>query len=748
MKFWATHIAMVVAFVCTSIVSLAQQSETDSLINLLETTPDDTNKVLLYYRINNKLRHQLPDSANHYAFKALNLSQKIEYKSGLAKANLCIAINEKNQGKLEVAEPFYKESMRMSKEIGDSSQWGLALNGLGIVYKRKGDFASSTKYYLEAAEIYERLGTTNSKYNLATVYNNLGNLAKNNEDYTSSLNYHRKSLSLRREFNIEVQIAASYQNMANTFSQMNQTDSALMYYNMATEILHDKPEANVTLGNLLVSYGEFYTNLGKIKEGREKVEESIRIFKSMNDANGLASAYTSMASNYAKEGNHNETFRYGQLAYDMSVQSQNLLTQQEICETLIDNYSQVGNYEKAFEFQSKLLSIRDSIFQKDKVQSLIEAETKFDVQNHKEKLAMEAQAREAQDKRHEAELQLRDEKDRLDEAEKAKNQLLLGGVSIIALAMIVLVFFIWRSNVQRKRSNQKLERHQKEILIKNKSLEEANIRIQQISDEISQKNKDITDSINYAQKIQTNALPPISKLKVMFKEAFVIYKPKDIISGDFYWFDQLGDYAIIAVADCTGHGVPGALMSMTGLNLLNQIIGDKNIASPSHALKLLDDGIYKALSVTEKTETKDGMDISLIAINTKTKQMDYSGAARPLLIVKPDGNFEIIKGNKYSIGGHLQHNKTFVDTSVQLEEGDLIYAYSDGYADQFGGDKNPVGTATGKGKKFKNKALRELLISSRNHPLSEQQTIISDRFESWKGDYEQVDDVCMLGIKI
>jgi serine phosphatase RsbU (regulator of sigma subunit) len=142
------------------------------------------------------------------------------------------------------------------------------------------------------------------------------------------------------------------------------------------------------------------------------------------------------------------------------------------------------------------------------------------------------------------------------------------------------------------------------------------------------------------------------------------------------------------------------------------------------------------------------MDISLIAINTKTKQMDYSGASRPLLIVKPDGNFEIIKGNKFSIGGHLQHNKTFTDTSVQLEEGDLIYAYSDGYADQFGGDKSPAGNTTGKGKKFKNKALRELLISSRNHTLSEQETIISNRFESWKGDYEQVDDVCMLGIKI
>lgn len=284
-----------------------------------------------------------------------------------------------------------------------------------------------------------------------------------------------------------------------------------------------------------------------------------------------------------------------------------------------------------------------------------------------------------------------------------------------------------------------LEKETQKQKKQNKQLRSAYKQISQQNSIIEEKNKSITDSINYANRIQTALLPTDDELKFLFDENFVIYNPRDIVSGDFYWISDLPKHIIIALADCTGHGVPGALMSMIGINILNQLVNDQNVTKPSQALKLLDEKIYSSLNKNfSEFYYSDGMDIAMCAIRKEDLKMVYSGANRPILIVR-DRKLMEYKPTKLPIGGLYNRNKTFVDNEIQLQKGDQIYLFTDGYADQFGGDK---------GKKFKYKNLKELILKNSSLPIKEQLTILQQTFKNWKGSLEQIDDVCILGLKL
>jgi serine phosphatase RsbU (regulator of sigma subunit) len=259
--------------------------------------------------------------------------------------------------------------------------------------------------------------------------------------------------------------------------------------------------------------------------------------------------------------------------------------------------------------------------------------------------------------------------------------------------------------------------------------------------ELAEKNRDITSSIEYAKRIQEAILPSKDLIFSKIKNAFILYKPKDIVSGDFYWFGEMGDFKIIAVVDCTGHGVPGAFMSMIGHNLLNQISGDKTYLTPGTILEKLHLGVQAALKQGQNNvNTNDGMDVSLLALNTETREINWAGAYRSLIIVTNDGELEKIDGNKYPVGGaQLDKERLFTTHKRILSKNDCLYMTSDGYADQFGGPK---------GKKFMVKQLHENLKSIHYYSIKEQQLELEKHFYDWKGDYEQVDDVLVIGIKL
>ncbi len=259
----------------------------------------------------------------------------------------------------------------------------------------------------------------------------------------------------------------------------------------------------------------------------------------------------------------------------------------------------------------------------------------------------------------------------------------------------------------------------------------------EFANQLATKNQEILDSINYAQRIQNALLPSDSFLNKVFSDSFVFFKPKDIVSGDFYWFEQVGDYSIIVLADCTGHGVPGAFMSMMGSNFLSAIVTDHQITSTGDALSALNDKVKTALE-REGNTARDGMDIVMMVYNEKKGVLDFSGGNNSIFICR-DGEMMKYKGDRFSIGADGIEDKKFIEQNIKVKEGDVVYTFTDGYKDQFGGPK---------GKKFMQKRLLEILTTNADKDLDEQKNILNQNLLEWMDGYEQVDDISVLGFRI
>lgn len=270
-------------------------------------------------------------------------------------------------------------------------------------------------------------------------------------------------------------------------------------------------------------------------------------------------------------------------------------------------------------------------------------------------------------------------------------------------------------------------RQKQEIEVKNKELEVLY--------------KHVTDSIRYAKRIQESILPPESVIRKLLPESFVLFKPKDIVSGDFYWVSEKDDKVLFSAIDCTGHGVPGAFMSLVGYNLLKEIIDSMHELRPAKILDELSAGVRNTLHQFDKSSAKDGMDIALCMIDKKKMELQYAGAFNPLYLVR-NNNMQEIKADKLLIGysySEDHHEQTYTNHSIKLQKGDSIYITSDGYPDQFGGPR---------GRKFMVTNFRQLLMDIHQQPIDVQKNALDERFEQWKGAHDQVDDICVMGVKV
>ena len=318
---------------------------------------------------------------------------------------------------------------------------------------------------------------------------------------------------------------------------------------------------------------------------------------------------------------------------------------------------------------------------------------------------------------------------------------------IYVLAIISLLYLVYRWRVEKlKRENQILEGKVKqrtaELQRANEEIEAQRDLVTIQKEHIEEIHKEVTDSINYAKRLQNSALPNMKLLNDYFSDLFILFKPRDLVSGDFYWFARVGDQVVVTVADCTGHGVPGAFMSMLGISLLKEIVVKESVIQPDVILNRLRNEIIKALGQTGAPgEQKDGMDISLCTINTKTLEMQWSGANNPCLIIK-GGELIELRSDKMPIAIYEKMDP-FTLHEIKLHKNDVIYLFADGYHDQFGGPDN---------KKFMSKRFKELLLSISEKPMSEQKEILDNTIEEWKINsttkYQQTDDITVMGLKI
>ncbi|MEN8120282.1 MAG: SpoIIE family protein phosphatase [Bacteroidota bacterium] len=327
-----------------------------------------------------------------------------------------------------------------------------------------------------------------------------------------------------------------------------------------------------------------------------------------------------------------------------------------------------------------------------------------------------------------------------------------------AFFTIILIFSIllYKSYTAKKKAHNLLVIQSEEIKVQSEQLLQKNIKIKKQKAELEAQSEEIEkhwdialkskteiiDSINYAERIQKAILPSEKYMNEVLGEYFVLLIPKDIVSGDFYWIKKIKDFIIIAVADCTGHGVPGAFMSMLGISLLNENLGSGNINNAGEILNLLRNKIKSSLGQKGKfNEPKDGMDIALCIINIETLELQYSGAYNPLYIIRenPEVELKILKADRQPIAFHRKE-KNFTNHNFQLRKGDCLYLFSDGYSDQFGGEK---------GDKFRSENFREILLNIYKNPMSKQKVILDKTIATWMGqNYKQVDDVIVFGMRI
>ncbi len=361
----------------------------------------------------------------------------------------------------------------------------------------------------------------------------------------------------------------------------------------------------------------------------------------------------------------------------------------------------LGEYKSAYIYNVKDQTVNDSIRKKENIKRIEELENRF--QNERDSLNLAN-----------VKLQLKQEKLERSSEVKAANRRMWFFSFVGVILIINSIYFIYKFRVTKKAKS---------------IIEEQHIALEL-------KNKEITDSINYAKRIQNTIIPTRERLEKYLPASFVFYRPKDIVAGDFYWLEQVDDLTFCAVADCTGHGVPGAMVSVVCANALNKIILEKGEKEPGKILDRVRDIVIEQFHKSDEG-INDGMDISLCVINFKTKKLRWSGANNPLWIIRDDQLIEK-KGDKQPIGKYI-HNKAFKSHTFQLHKNDIIYMFTDGFADQFGGED---------GKKLKIKNFKKWILSVRHEPMDKQYEFTDEYFNEWKGTLEQLDDVCVMGVRL
>ena len=693
------HIFLLSLIILSAHYSFAQKAnhETDSLLKVLPSITDDSINIYVLNEIAYAFSADATEEATRYANRALALSEKIRSDGGRINSYNILGLVQYYQSNYDKALEYHRISLELCKKTKNKSKEAIALNNIGLVYDDKGDYKPALEYYIQALKLAEETG---NKRLLASALNNSGLIYKKLGRFDDALDYMIRSLKIKEEIGNRKGMSSSYHNIAMIYAERKEYSKSLDYYDKALQIrkeLSDISGTALTLNNI----GGVYESMQQYDKAYPYFVEALNLRKDLKDRYNECISIFSLGGNYCNRGQIDKGLEYMQQALSMAQQ----LGAKDLVkfgyQALALAYEKQKNYEKAYEYEKLLLNLKDSILNVESAKELNEMQTKYETEKKQKEIELLTKDSEIQA------LQLN------------KNKLWMIVLCAVILLIIMLAALLYNRYIIKQRANTLLEHRNTEITLQK---------------------KEITDSINYAKRIQESILPPVESWNKMLPDSFIFYRPKDIVSGDFYWIEQKGDTVCFAAVDCTGHGVPGALMSVVGFNLLTQAINEVNLLKPSDILKHLDAGVTKTLRQSEEGKgVKDGMDLSICSLNTGTLELQYAGAFNSLYYIA-NGTLHEIKADKFPIGVNLDGKvDDYTNHTIQLKKGDCVYLYSDGYADQFGGPK---------GKKFKYDQLKQLLTRVYRLPVDEQRKAIEDAFDQWKGELDQVDDVVIIGVRV
>jgi serine phosphatase RsbU (regulator of sigma subunit)/tetratricopeptide (TPR) repeat protein len=632
------------------------------------------------------------DKAINYYTKSLKIKEEVGDKKGIASSLNNFGLIYYEQGDYTKAIEFYTKSLKIVEEIGDKNGIASSLNNFGIIYTAQGEYAKAIESYTKSLKIQEEIGNKNG---IATSLNNIGMIYHEQGDYNKAIESYTKSLKIVEEIGFKTVIAVSLNNIGTIYKDKGEIAKAMDYYTKCLKIVEGIGDKK-GIANALNSIGGIYKEQGDYTKAMNSYTKSLTISEEMGDKNIVALSLKNIGTIYKKQGDYFKSIDYGKRSLAIAQEIGHALRIKDAAKLLWEVNKKQGKSKESLEMYELYIATRDAMLSEENQKAVIQQEYKYAYEKQKT----------IDDTEHDKLLAL--------EKEKKEKQQILTTATAGGLGLVV-VFLIFVFNRLRVTKHQKLV-------------------IESAHEELEEKNREIMDSITYAKRIQSAILPPAKLVKEYLKESFILYKPKDIVAGDFYWLEHKDGKVLFAAADCTGHGVPGAMVSVVCNNALNRSVREHGLTDPGQILTKTREIVVEEFEKSEE-EVKDGMDIAICSL--EGNKLQYAGAHNPLWIIR-NGTIIETKANKLPIG-QFDNPEPYTTHSFDLEKGDAIYIFSDGYVDQFGGEK---------GKKFKSIAFRELLLSIQDKAMEEQKTIIDESFESWRGDLEQIDDVCVIGVKI
>lgn len=681
--------------------STALLSANDSLLIAFKNAPHDSIKTSILLKLSEYFQGNNYRQSLSYAQKAKELAIKIKnikleadalYNEGYAYTDL---------GKMDSAYKSYKQSSELYKKINYQAGVANASNDLAFIFQTQGNYEKALEMYFWSLKSFQKL---KDKQSISICLNNIGLIYLSQKNYQKALEFFNKSLKIKKELGYQTGIAMTLNNIGTSYLESGANNSALLYLEESLEI-RKKLGSKSGIAQSYENIGTVYRNKKNYKEALKYYEYSYALFDSIKNEEGIISSLNSIATIKRLTGNYKKAAELSEIALEKAKYfgSPNLI--KDCAEALTIEYQYLKNYEMAYQNLKLFNRMNDSLNNLKNAQKLAQISFQFELDQY---------------------LRLKELEDLKKELKFEQQMGFQKNISYVLLtgmgSLIVISILAYKSLKQKKHANIEIQKQKKEIEIKSDKLEKALT--------------DITDSIKYAKRLQDAFLLNEDGIRKDFmNNMFLFFKPKDIVSGDFYWFDKKEDAIYIAVADCTGHGVPGAFLSMVCYNLLKHALNEHKCLEPSEILTNVNVNLSFSLQQNSNNHVKDGMDIALIKI--EKKQLKYSGANNPIYIVRNNELIELT-ANKKPIGKFSDDSISFSQQTYLLNDGDLIYLFTDGYADQFGGPKK---------KKFKYASLQRLILENHQKPLEEQKTILQDCFNNWKGSYEQIDDVLIMGIK-
>ncbi len=708
---------------------------TDSLITATLIMPDDTNKVNALNDIVWKIKTKNAHLADSLANISIDLAQQLNFVKGLGYAYKNLATVYYYQSDYDTARVIYGKSLLEFQKINFKKGIAIDLRNLGNIYDQLGNTKAALDYFLRSLKIREEIG---DKKGVAAINAAIGLVYDKTDEKELALKYFENALNTYTELDNQLGIAKINYYLSNVLYHKFSNTQDTLITGTDTVTVQDTASLIKAEQNLLKALPVFeelgdvryiagmYEMLGLIymhkkndKQALDYMTKSLDIRKQIGNKFGIANTYKNLG-NFYKNNNSKKALKYYKKALDLAkeMEAKNILA--ELYYNIAGIYQDNKNYKKAFDYLLAYKNLKEKLQNEDNTKKMTQLAMQYEF-DKKQRLQEEEQKR----------------KDAIQQ-ERLKQQEMLTYFFVAGFVfMLILAFFIYKNYRNKQKTN--------------KILEQKNQMLQEQKDKIEAQNKDITDSIKYAQRIQRALLPPNEFFTEKLLDYFILFRPRDIVSGDFYWATEKHDKIILTAADCTGHGVPGAFMSMLGISYLNEIVNkyDPNSGEPMRASIILNQLRYAVKTSLKQTgnddEAKDGMDMALIIIDKKTNVVQYAGAHNPLFIVR-NGELIKYKADKMPVGIFIREKESFTNHEIQVQKGDAVYMFSDGFVDQFGGEK---------GKKFMVARFRELILRIHDKPMAEQKAIFEYELDNWMNhtdvngqNYRQIDDILVIGFRV